>query len=144
MEADAYLEPDRLERAGSHGDGEVFHLLPAGSVLVVVTGALIDEERDDDIGVNCTAHRHHLRLAVADHDVHVGAGSAERLRTYRSSALDVCLAHGGPFFLTSDGWMVLRRSLAAARWRMFYGEDYAADRGSTREKTQIGGLLFCR
>ena len=102
VEAYADLETYRLQRTGSYGDGEVLHLLPVRTVLVVVAAALVDEERDDDVGVDLIAHRDHLGFAVSGHDVRVRTCFTERCRTNRSSALDVWLAHGGPFFLTSD------------------------------------------
>src|ERR1035441_5061463 len=86
-----------LFRSGSDVDGKLLHLLPARTVLVVVAGALVDDERNDDVGVDFVAHRDRLRLAVASHDVRVAAGLAERLRSNGSSALDVWLAHGSFF-----------------------------------------------
>lgn len=67
---------DGLRWAGRDGDREIFHLLPARAVLVVVVRALVDEERDDDVRVNFIAHRDLLGLAVTGHDVSAGAGAA--------------------------------------------------------------------
>jgi hypothetical protein len=116
VESDAYLETYRFEWSGGYVDGEFFHLLPVRTVLIVVAGALVDEERDDDVGVDFVAHRDHFGFAVSGHDVRVGTGFAERCRTDRSSALDVWLGHGRPFFLTSE-WLdfVYRRSFTATR-----------------------------
>lgn len=101
VESDADFEAYRLQRTGSDIDGELLHLVVVRPVLIVVARALVDEERDDDVGIDFAAYRDHLRLSVAGHDVRVRACSAERVRAYRSSSLDIWLAHGGPFFLTS-------------------------------------------
>ena len=93
MEADAYLEAYRLQWTRSYGDGKFLHLFPVWTVLVVVARALVDEERDDDVGVDFVAHRDHFGFTVSGHDVRVGTGFAERCRTDRSSALDVWLGH---------------------------------------------------
>jgi hypothetical protein len=97
-EANADLETYGLQRIRHNVDGELLHLVPVRPVFVVVAGALVDEEGHDDVGVDFVAHRDHFRLSVAGHDVRVGAGFAERCRTYRRSAFDVCLAHGRSSF----------------------------------------------
>ena len=111
VEAIADFETYGLQWIGRYVDGELLHLVPVWPVFVVVAGALVDEEGDDDVGVDFIAHRDHLRFAVAGHDVRVGTGFAERCRTNRSSALDVWLAHGRPFFLTSAWLDCLRAQL---------------------------------
>ena len=51
VEADTDLEADGLERAGDDVDGKLLHLVVVRTVLIVVACALVDEERDDDVGV---------------------------------------------------------------------------------------------
>ncbi len=106
-EAGTGLETDRLHRGCDDIDGQLLHLLPVRPVLVVVAGALVDDEGDNDVGMNFVCRSSRTRTPVTRHDVGVTAGLAQRGCADRGSALYVCFAHDASSFYPAQGWRVM-------------------------------------
>lgn len=89
-ETDGSCELDRVRNF----DGQLFHLIPVGAIPVVVAAAFADDEGNREAGVSGGADDHHLRLAMAAHDVRVAAGAAQRCGPDGRSSFDLYPAHG--------------------------------------------------
>jgi hypothetical protein len=98
VEADADLEADGLERRGRDVDRQLLHLVPTGTILVVVASTFVHRERQYEVRSDVGADDDEFRLTVTSDDVSPSAGLAERLASDRGSVLDIWLAQGKSSF----------------------------------------------